>query len=99
MQLKTMATSKNNLEIQLEGEDHSIAEILRLEILGVDDVVFSGVAPAHPLLRRSVMKLQTARRDPLNVAIEGGKNAVKFTNELVDIAKGAVNKAARLKEK
>ena len=75
LQLKVTSIKEREVSIEVEDEDIAVAQIVHKELLTNDNVVFAGVAPYHPLIKKSIIKLQTEKGDPIKVFIEGAEQA------------------------
>lgn len=75
MNVKAVSAGKNIVELELEGEDVSIADIIHQELLEDQRVVFAGVKLLHPLERRVVLKVQTSKGNPAEVTADNAKKA------------------------
>jgi len=83
--LKVISTADNAVQIQIDKEDYSIADIVHRELLNVKHVKFAGVPPPHPLIKTLTVQVHTDGAPPM-----------KLVNEAVDLAK--VRVAELLKE-
>lgn len=52
----------NNTTISFDGEDHTLGNLLRSELLQNEDVIFAGYTVPHPLTRRVVIRIQTIEK-------------------------------------
>jgi len=90
MEMKINKVSDNTIELTLEDEDFSIADIIHQELLKNSKVVFAGISPSHPLIKRYVAKIQTVRNvKPISAVVSSGKSAAKTAAEILN----AVDKA------
>jgi len=83
--LKVVSTAENAVQIQIDKEDYSIADIVHRELLNVKHVKFAGVPPPHPLLKTLTVQVHT-----------DGASPMKVVDEALDLAKDRV--AELLKE-
>lgn len=92
LQLKVTNIKEGEVSIEVEDEDIAIAHIVHKELLSLDDVVFAGVAPYHPLIKKSIIRLQTKKDDPIKTFIEGAEQAAetakKISSEISKALKG-----------
>ena len=82
MQLKVTSIKGHEVTIEVEDEDIAIAQIVHKELLTNDNVAFAGVAPYHPLIKRSIIRLQTEKGDPIKVFIEGAEQAAATAKKI-----------------
>ena len=59
MNLKIISVADNALQIQIDKEDYSVADIVHKELLNVKHVKFSGVPPPHPLIKTLTIQIHT----------------------------------------
>lgn len=81
---------KKNLKMEIKEEDLSIGQIVRRELLKNPDTAFAGVVKPHPLLKKFVINLQTKRRNPVQVLVDGSKSAMKQSMELTKKVESAL---------
>jgi len=91
MDLKVKEMSDSIIELALEKEDFSISDILHQELLKNSKVIFAGIAPPHPLLKRYMIKIQTVKNTkPINIVASSGEGAAKTALEILEAAKKAL---------
>jgi len=61
MELKVVSKSKNELRIELVGEDHTFCNLLQNALLEDKNVEIAGYDQPHPLIRSSIVYLRTKR--------------------------------------
>jgi DNA-directed RNA polymerase subunit L len=61
MEVKVLANSKNELKIEIIGEDHTFCNLLQHIILEDRNVEIAGYDQPHPLIRSSIVYLRTKR--------------------------------------
>jgi DNA-directed RNA polymerase subunit L len=83
--VKVVSIADNAVQIQIDKEDYSIADIVHRELLNVKHVKFAGVPPPHPLIKTLTVQVHT-----------DGASPMKLVNEALDLAKDQV--AELLKE-
>lgn len=87
LNLKIDSVADNAVQIQIDKEDYSIADIVHKELLTVKHVKFAGVPPPHPLIKTLTIQIHTDGAKPtksLEEAIEVSQTKVA---ELLKIAK------------
>jgi len=61
MELKVLSKGKNELRIELVGEDHTFCNLLQNALLQDKSVEIAGYDQPHPLIRSSIVYLRTKR--------------------------------------
>jgi DNA-directed RNA polymerase subunit L len=61
MELKVLSKAKNELRIELVGEDHTFCNLLQNALLQDKNVEIAGYDQPHPLIRSSIVYLRTRR--------------------------------------
>jgi DNA-directed RNA polymerase subunit L len=61
MQVKVLAKSKNELRIEIVGEDHTFCNLLQNVLLEDKNIEMAGYDQPHPLIRSSIVYLRTKR--------------------------------------
>ncbi|MHB8568149.1 MAG: RpoL/Rpb11 RNA polymerase subunit family protein [Nitrososphaerales archaeon] len=87
MNLKIISIADNAIQIQLEREDYSIADIIHRELLNVKHVKFTGVPPPHPLIKTLTVQVHTDGVQPVKVVKEALELALANVDKLLTIAK------------
>lgn len=72
------------LQMEVEEEDLSLAQIVRKELLRRPDTAFAGVVKPHPLIPKFIIALETKKRNPIDTLIEGSKKALEQSEELAN---------------
>jgi DNA-directed RNA polymerase subunit L len=78
--------SKEAVQLQIDGEDYSVCDIIHKELLNLKHVKFAGVAPPHPLIKTMTVQFHTDGADGLKILNEAIDNAGKKIDELLSIA-------------
>ncbi|MBI2125846.1 MAG: hypothetical protein HYU02_00805 [Thaumarchaeota archaeon] len=94
MQLKVTNVSEKDIMIEVEDEDIAIAHVVHKHLLQNENVVFAGVAPYHPLIKKSVIRLQTKKGDPVKAFVEGSEEAANLAKKIST----EINKALKTAE-
>lgn len=84
MKIEIKPISEDMLELYIDEEDYSVADIIRYEILKNKDVIFAGLTQIHPLSRKFLIKIRTKDTPPLEVIVASGKNAIKNVEDLLN---------------
>jgi len=61
MEVKVLNKSKNELKIEIVGEDHTLCNLLQNTLLEDKNIEIAGYDQPHPLIRSSIIYLRTKR--------------------------------------
>jgi DNA-directed RNA polymerase subunit L len=61
VEVKVLSKSKNELRIEIVGEDHTFCNLLQNVLLQDKNVELAGYDQPHPLIRTSIVYLRTKR--------------------------------------
>lgn len=61
MEVKVLSKSKNELKIEIVGEDHTFCNLLQNVLLEDKNIEIAGYDQPHPLIRSSIVYLRTKR--------------------------------------
>lgn len=61
MEVKVLSKSKNELRLEIVGEDHTFCNLLQNVLLEDRNVEIAGYDQPHPLIRSSIVYLRTKR--------------------------------------
>ena len=61
MEVKVLNKTKNELKIEIIGEDHTFCNLLQNALLEDKNVEIAGYDQPHPLIRSSIVYLRTKR--------------------------------------
>jgi DNA-directed RNA polymerase subunit L len=61
MEVKVISKSKNELRLEIVGEDHTFCNLLQNILLGDKNVELAGYDQPHPLIRSSIIYVKTRR--------------------------------------
>jgi len=61
LELKVLTKNKNELRIEIVGEDHTFCNLLQNVLLDDKNVEIAGYDQPHPLIRSSIVYLKTKR--------------------------------------
>jgi DNA-directed RNA polymerase subunit L len=61
VEVKVLSKSKNELRLEIVGEDHTICNLLQNVLLQDKNVELAGYDQPHPLIRTSIVYLRTKR--------------------------------------
>jgi DNA-directed RNA polymerase subunit L len=61
VEVKVLSKSKNELRIEIVGEDHTFCNLLQNVLLEDKNIEIAGYDQPHPLIRSSIVYLRTKR--------------------------------------
>jgi DNA-directed RNA polymerase subunit L len=82
--MKISSLGNDAIQVQLDGEDYSVADIIHKELLSIRHVKFAGVAPPHPLIKTLTIQLHTDGSDANDLLKEAIVNAEGRTEEILN---------------
>jgi DNA-directed RNA polymerase subunit L len=86
--LKVVTVADNALQVQIDKEDYSIADIIHKELLNVKHVRFAGVPPPHPLIKTLTIQIHTdGSGDPAKLLKEALELSEAKVTELLNISR------------
>jgi len=94
--LRLLKRSNNSIELELIGEDHTIANLIAKYAIKKPYVVYSSYIISHPLVGNPVIVLTTdGSRDPLDVVEETLHEIARDARELEKAFVDALEKGAK----
>jgi len=82
MEVKILSKSKNELKIDIVGEDHTFCNLLQNVLLEDKSVEMAGYDQPHPLIRSSIVYLRTKREaSPEKVLLSALANIQELNKE------------------
>lgn len=91
MDVRILIKEKNVLELELEGGDQSLAQLLAEKLNAEKDVDFAAYKVDHPLIALPRLYVRTKKGDPVKLVLEKLKEIKKdvadFKKQFVDISK------------
>ena len=88
MNVKIITMSDSAIQLQIDGVDYCVSDIIHKELLGVRHVKFAGVAPPHPLIKIITIQIHTdGSSSPKELVREAIRISQKRTGELLDTAR------------
>jgi DNA-directed RNA polymerase subunit L len=85
MSVKIVKESKNKLEIEIPGEDHTVGNLLRTTLLKNEHVKFAGYQIVHPLTGGIYVVIQTdGNEKPKDALLEAISQIESVTKEFKD---------------
>jgi len=83
MRITIMKNTARELELEIEGEGHTLCNPLREILFENGNVTFAGYSVPHPLERKAHFIVRTnGKSKPLKVLIEAAQKLIKQTEEL-----------------
>jgi DNA-directed RNA polymerase subunit L len=74
MKIKVLKRTDNELKLEIEGEGHSLLNLLQKALLEGSNIAMAGYDVPHPLFDRGILYIQTkGKQDPEDVIKEAVK--------------------------
>ena len=84
MELKILEESKSSLKIRIEGEDHTLANVLRRELWSDSHIKVSGYNVDHPLVGNPILIVETdGKEDPKKALLLAVERIKKKNSEFL----------------
>jgi len=83
---------ENEIELKIREEDISILYLVQHELLKEKSVDFAGVILKHPLTKEYHMRVETKRKDPMEVIQDASENAVEYSKDFLNMINSALKK-------
>ena len=80
MEVNVLKEEKDNIELEIKGEDHTFCNILRSELWNLEDTNFAAYAIKHPLMSSPIFTLHVKKGKPrkvLNDAVDSLRSEAK----------------------
>jgi DNA-directed RNA polymerase subunit L len=87
LNLKINAVADGALQVVIDKEDYSIADIIHKELMNVKHVKFAGVPPPHPLIKTLMIEVSTDSNKPAKAVEEALQLSQERVAELLKIAR------------
>jgi DNA-directed RNA polymerase subunit L len=82
MKVKVLKRTDNELKIEVEGEGHSLLNLLQKTLLEDDSIEMAGYDVPHPLFDRGILYVQTKeQQNPEDVVKEASKKVLDLGKE------------------
>jgi len=86
IQEKVIDTKKNITVFSIEGEDHTLGNLIRCQIERNKSVIFSGYQMPHPLHDLIEVRVQTIRcENPKSVFVDSIRTLEREANDLLSL--------------
>jgi len=94
MEVKVLKKTKNELRIEIVGEDHTFCNLLQNVLLEDKNVEIAGYDQPHPLIRSSVVYVRTKRdSSPEKIMLTALSNIIALNKEFNEKFEQAVGPA------
>ncbi len=70
MNVKIIKKTSNEVQIEFEGENHTLLNLLRTELLADERVTFASYDTKFPIMDNPIFRIKTNNADPLVVMRE-----------------------------
>ena len=87
LNLKVNAVADGAIQVVIDKEDYSIADIVHKELMNVKHVKFAGVPPPHPLIKTLTIEVSTDSNKPIKALEEALRLSQEHVSELLKLAK------------
>ena len=82
MKVNVLKRTDNDLKIEVEGEGHSLLNLLQKTLLEDDSIEMAGYDVPHPLFDRGILYVQTKeQQNPEDVIKEAAKKVLGLSKE------------------
>jgi len=81
MRVKVVEKSSNELKIEIEGEGHSLCNVLQKALIEDDTVDMAGYTIPHPLLSNALVYVRTKEKRKPEDAIEDAVKEIRAKNK------------------
>ncbi|TRM75518.1 DNA-directed RNA polymerase subunit L [Sulfolobus sp. D5] len=91
MEIKILKSDNNYLELEIEGEDHTLGNLLAGTLRKIRGVTFSSYYQPHPLLDKIVVKVLTdGSITPKDAILEGIQMIKNISSQYLNEIKGVL---------
>jgi len=87
LNLKINSVADGAIQVVIEKEDYSIADIIHKELMNVKHVKFAGVPPPHPLIKSLTIEVSTDTNKPTKALEEALELSQQKVSEILKLAK------------
>ncbi len=81
MEIKVLEDSKSKLIIEIEGEDHTLANLLKKSLWQDEHVKVSGYAVEHPLIGKPKIVVETDGKESPREALKAAAERISKDND------------------
>lgn len=87
MELKSLASSKNKIELEIQGEDHTFVNLIRKELWNDKSVKAAGYHIEHTQTKHPVLIVKTKDKAPKKAIADAVNRLKKQTKQLLTLFK------------
>lgn len=80
MEVKILEETKESIKIELQGEDHTLANVLRRELWNDSHVKIAGYNVDHPLIGNPILVVETDGKEDPKKALLAAVDRIKKKN-------------------
>ena len=93
MKVKVLERTSNELKIEVEGEGHTLCNVLQKSLLEDDTIDMAGYDVPHPLVNSAIVYVRTkGRKKPVTAIREARKKILSQNREFTKSFKRALKK-------
>jgi len=81
MKVEVLKKTSNELKIEIEGEGHSLCNVLQKFLVEDDTVDMAGYTVPHPLLPHAIVYVRTKKKRKPEAAIKDAVKKIRAQNE------------------
>ncbi|MDH5449474.1 MAG: DNA-directed RNA polymerase subunit L [Candidatus Bathyarchaeota archaeon] len=81
MKFEVLKKNSNELKIEIEGEGHSLCNLLQKFLVEDDTVDMAGYTVPHPLLPHAIVYVRTKKKRKPEAAIKDAMKKIRAQNE------------------
>lgn len=81
MKVQVLKKTSNEMKIEIEGEGHSLCNLLQKVLIEDDTVDMAGYNIPHPLLSSAIVYVRTKKRRKPEVAIKDAVKKIRAQNK------------------
>jgi len=81
MKVEVLKKNSNELKIEIEGEGHSLCNLLQKFLVEDDTVDMAGYTVPHPLLPHAIVYVRTKKKRKPEAAIKDAMKKIRAQNE------------------
>jgi DNA-directed RNA polymerase subunit L len=82
MKIKVVKKTANELKLEIEGEGHSLLNLLQKSLLEDENIEMAGYDVPHPLIDRAILYVQTKeQQNPEDVVNDAAKKVLGLSKD------------------
>ena len=90
MNVKIIKKTSDEVQIEFEGESHTLLNLLRTELIADERVVFASYDTKFPIMDNPIFRIKTNDADPIEVIREAASRIVNQCDEFSSLFAKAV---------